>query len=186
VRGSAPGSVPGVPGGEKAKRRRKRRLAKPDPPQPEQGATTTVSKPSKDDIARERLEPLGEGERPLAVTIAAVVAVLIALSNLIGWIAGIEINGDPVPISAIALQGGVMLVAAVGMWYGRYWAVLGFQTLLALFIIIVSLALLTAESVVGALLAAALIVAAGTLFWFLVKALARLQMPERRPRAGGR
>jgi hypothetical protein len=174
-----------VAGREKTKRRRKRRLAKPAPPRPE-AAATAPPKPSKDDIARARLEPLEEGERPPAVTVAAVVAVLIAASNVIGRIAGIEINGEPVPITAIALQGGVMLVAAVGMWYGRYWAVLGFQTLLALFIVIVSLALLTAESVAGAVLALALIAAAGTLFWFLVKALARLQMPERRSRAGGR
>jgi hypothetical protein len=173
-----------VAGREKAKRRRKRRLAKPDPPHPEAVATAPTPKPSKDDLARERLEPLEEGERPLAVTIAAVVAVLIALSNVIGRVAGIEINGDPVPVSAIALQGGVMLVAAVGMWYRRYWAVLGFQTLLALFIVIVSLALLTAESILAAVLAAALVAAAGTLFWFLVKALARLQMPERRPPPG--
>jgi hypothetical protein len=175
-----------VAGREKAKRRRKRRLSKPEPSPPADAATTTAPKPSKDDLARERLEPLAEGERPLAVTIAAVVAVLIALSNVIGRIAGIEINGEPVPVSAIALQGGVMLVAAVGMWYGRYWAVLGFQTLLALFIVIVSLALLTAESVVGAVLAAALIAGASALFWSLVKALARLQMPERRGHAGGR
>jgi hypothetical protein len=183
---SRPGSFLDVAGRERAKRRRKRRLAKPTPPRPEAVATAPTPKPSKDDVARERLEPLDEGERPLAVTVAAVVAILIAVSNVIGRIAGIEINGKPVPVTAIAIQGGLMLVTGLGMWYARYWAVLGFQTLLAFFIVIVSLSLITAESIAGAALAGALVAAAATLFWFLVKALARLQMPDRRSRAGGR
>jgi hypothetical protein len=168
-----------VPGREKEKRRRKRRLARPAPSRPEPAATASAAKPSKDDIAREQLVPLREGERPVAVTVAAIVAGAIAISNVIGRLAGIEINGKPVPISAIAIQATLMLVTAVGMWYGRYWAVLGFQTLLALFIVIVSLSLIQAESIGGVLLAGALVGAAGTLFWFLVKALARLQMPTR-------
>jgi hypothetical protein len=169
-----------VAGREKAKRRRKRRLAKPAPP-PEPAAPAPAAKPSKDDVARAQLVPLREGERPTAVTIAAIVAAAIAISNIIGRLAGIEINGKPVPVSAVAIQATLMLIAAIGMWYGRYWAVLGFQTLLALFIVIVSLSLIKAESIGGVLLAGALVGAAGTLFWFLVKALARLQMPERRP-----
>ena len=43
-----------------------------------------------------------------------------------------------------------------------------------------SLLLMKAESVLGALLALAVIAAAGTMFWFLVKAMARIQMPDRR------
>ena len=74
-----------------------------------------------------------------------------------------------------------MTLMAVGLWRARYWAVLGFQTLLALLIVIWSLLLVKAETAVGALLATAIIALAGTMFWFLVKALARIQMPERRP-----
>ena len=146
-------------GREKAKRRRKRRMGA--------GVVTEQPRPaappakSKDDIARDRLVPLREGERPTVVTVAAIVA------------------------AAIAIQATLMLTAAIGMWYGRYWAVLGFQTLLAVFIVIVSLSLVKAESIAGVLLAGALIAAAGTLFWLLVKALARLQMPERRPPHSG-
>ena len=175
-------SFAGVTGREKAKRRRKRRLANPAPAPPEPVAAATAEKPSKDDIAREQLVPLHEGERPLAVTVAAIVATVIALSNIAGRIAGLEINGKPVPVSAVGIQAALMLSAAVGMWYGRYWAVLGFQTLLALFIVIISLSLIKAESIWGVLLAGALLAAAGTLFWTLVKAMARLQMPERRPK----
>ncbi len=77
----------------------------------------------------------------------------------------------------------ILLVVAWGMWRARYWAVLGMQTLLAITIIFAALGLVTATDAWAALLLAAIICAAGTLFWFLVKAMARIQMPER-PRAG--
>ena len=73
----------------------------------------------------------------------------------------------------------VICVVAVGMWQSKYWAVLGMQTLLAITIIIGSLGLVTATSIVAALVLVVMIAAAGTLFWFLVKAMARIQMPER-------
>ena len=65
------------------------------------------------------------------------------------------------------------------MWQARYWAVLGMQALLGLLIVILSLVLVTAEDVWGVLLILAIIVPAGTLFWFMVKAMARIQMPTR-------
>jgi hypothetical protein len=40
--------------------------------------------------------------------------------------------------------------------------------------------LVKAETVVQVLLLVVVIAAAGTMFWFLVKSLARLQMPDRR------
>jgi hypothetical protein len=135
---------------------------------------------AKDQAAREQLEPLREGERPLAVTIAAIVAALLALSNIVGLVAGIQIGDRSFSAGEVLPQAMLMLVAAVGMWYSRYWAVLGFQALLALLIILVSLALMTAGNVLAVVVALTIIGAAGTLFWFLVKALARIQMPEGR------
>jgi hypothetical protein len=41
----------------------------------------------------------------------------------------------------------------------------------------------TASSAGGAILLVAILAAAGTLFWFMVKAMARIQMPERPTRA---
>ena len=58
---------------------------------------------------------------------------------------------------------------------------LGFQTLLALLIVVWSLLLVKAETALGAVLAVGIIALAGTMFWFLVKALARIQMPDSRP-----
>jgi hypothetical protein len=53
------------------------------------------------------------------------------------------------------------------------------QTLLALTLVVASLQLVTALNLWAALLLVIIIAAAGTLFWFLVKAMARIQMPDR-------
>ena len=74
---------------------------------------------------------------------------------------------------------GLMLAMAWGMWRAKYWAVLGFQALLALAILVVALALTVASDVLTVVICLAVIVPAGTLFWFLIKALARIQMPDR-------
>jgi len=134
----------------------------------------------KNQAAREALAPLREGERPRAVTVAAIVAFVLAVANLVAYAAGLEVGGERPPVAVVAGQALVMLVAAWGMWRARYWAVLGMQALLGLLIVILALVALTAEDVFGALLLLAIILAAGTLFWFLVKAMARIQMPTRR------
>jgi hypothetical protein len=165
-----------VAGRQRGKRERKRRSRRTPAP-----AVASVEPPrkSRDDLARERLVPLEEGERPLAVTIAAVIAGLIALANVIGAAVGGSEAAGAIPFA------GLMTVAAIGMWRGRYWAVLGFQVILALTAIFSLLFLLVAaEHAVDILVAGVALAFSGTLFWFLVKALARIQMPERRPRAG--
>ena len=114
---------------------------------------------------------------------AAIVAAVLALSNLAGWIAGVQINDRKFSAGEVLPQATLMLVAAAGMWRARYWAVLGFQAILAILIILMSLLLFTAENVLAVVVSVAIIAAAGSLFWFLVKSLARIQMPESRPRA---
>jgi hypothetical protein len=136
---------------------------------------------SKDDRARDELEPLGEGERPRAVTIGAVIAAALAISNVVLYAAGAEPGGTRPTAAGTFLFAALLLVMAAGMWYARYWAVLGFEALLAVLIIVMSLLLVRAENLVSFLFAASIIAASGTLFWFLVKSLARIQMPERRP-----
>ena len=65
------------------------------------------------------------------------------------------------------------------MWRGRYWAVLGFQALLAISIVIAALALLFASNVEAVIRSVLIIVPAGVLFWYLIRAMARMQMPTR-------
>jgi hypothetical protein len=121
--------------------------------------------------------PLAEGERPLAVTIAAVTAGVLVVAYLIAF----AIGGGSIAAGAPFVV--VLAVAAWGLWRARYWAVLGFQVLLVVTLVNGFLFLLIRASE-PLEIAAALVVtgAAGVLFWFLVKAMARLQMPERRPR----
>jgi len=76
-----------------------------------------------------------------------------------------------------------LLLIAWGMWRSRYWAVLGMQTLLAIALILGALSLAGAGSVGAALILLVILAGTGTLFWFMVKAMARIQMPERPSRA---
>ena len=87
-----------MPGRQKAKRARKRRRAQPRAadgaaPAPA-SAPKPASKPSKDDIARERLVPLVQGERPLVVTIAAVITTGMAVSTFVLFALGVEVQNS--------------------------------------------------------------------------------------------
>jgi hypothetical protein len=132
----------------------------------------------RDEQARAALEPLAPGERPVAVTVAALVAGVAALANVIALV--VSYDADKTGKTANTILGAVILVVvATGMWRARYWAVLGMQALLAITMILSALALLTAVNAAAVLLALAILVLSGTLFWFLVKAMARIQMPTR-------
>jgi hypothetical protein len=133
---------------------------------------------AKADAVREGLEPLGPDERPTAITIAAIVAALIGLGNLILLLADSDLHNRSRVTGGIVFAA-LMFIAAVFMWRRAYWAVLGFQTLLALSIVISSLALLFAGNVEAVIRSLVIIVPAGVLFWFLIRAMARLQMPTR-------
>ena len=133
----------------------------------------------RDAEARAKLRPLAEGERPRAVTVAAILAGVAAPLNLLAAVA-VDFGGQSSSAVTFAvLQAVILLVAAVGMWRVRYWAVLGFQALLALQILILALALTRVERLWVGLVVLALIGLLGTMFWTLIRALARIQLPER-------
>jgi len=138
---------------------------------------------AKDEAARAALKPLAPGERPTAVTVGAVVAAVAVVANLVALVLAYD-SDESRKTFTTALGTVILVVVAVGMWRARYWAVLGMQTLLALTMVLSSLALLTAVNFRAALLAFVLVAGSGTLFWFLVKAMARIQMPPR-PGADG-
>ena len=168
------------------KRRKQRQRAAPAPDgagngaaeQPGGMARGYARGRAKDDAARAALEPLRPGERPTAVTVGAVLAAVAAIANLIALVAGYD-PGEPRKTYTTVAGLILLVVVAFGMWRARYWAVLGMQTLLALTIILSSLALLTAVNALAGLVAFVLVAGCGTLFWFLVKAMARIQMPPR-------
>jgi hypothetical protein len=134
---------------------------------------------AKDEEARAQLEPLAPGERPGAVTVAAVVAVLLAVAVMAGTLTGNDLSDRGGSLQGGLLIAGVLLLAAYGMWKARYWAVLGFQAFLAFQILVTSLALAVASSWYAALFCVVVIGLSGWLFWKLIRSMARLQMPER-------
>ncbi len=131
-----------------------------------------------DDMARKKLKPLQKGERPRTVTVAAIVAALLALSMIIPYLLGSNAIARVGPGLSIPLAT-LLLITAIGIWKVRYWALLGFQAYLALSIVVLSLALVTATSWYVAVATLTLILIVGALFWSLVKSLARIQISER-------
>jgi hypothetical protein len=133
--------------------------------------------------AREALEPLAEGERPTVVTIGAVVAALISISVVVGYASGVEVNGEQPRLPQVIAPAVIMGMMAWGMWHARYWAVLGFQLILVVILFSAFFGLVVGASSAAQILGTlALLAAAGTFFYFMVKAMARIQMPTRAPR----
>jgi hypothetical protein len=136
----------------------------------------------RDAAARAKLQPLAPGERPLAVTLAAILAAALGLANLILLAAGYEVDDGGQSVAGVLIFAALMAAAAIGMWQCRYWAVLGFEALLGVAIVFAALSLMVASNLVAVLLCLAIIAIASPLFWFLIRAMARIQLPARRPR----
>jgi hypothetical protein len=129
---------------------------------------------------RESLEPLAEGQRPLVVTIGAAISALIALSIVGGYLFGAEVDGEKPAVAQVLAPALLMGVMAWGMWRARYWAVLGFQLLLVLLIFSAFFGLaVEATSAAQVVATGGLLLVSGTFFFFMVKAMARIQMPKR-------
>ncbi len=132
----------------------------------------------RDEHARAALTPLAEGERPAALLVAVAVAALLAIGVAAGALTVHDLrrHGGSVP-------GGVFLTVvlaalAVGMYRRRYWAVLGFEALLAFQILVTSLALVIATTILAAAACLLSIGLGGWLFWKLVRVMGRLQAGE--------
>jgi hypothetical protein len=146
-------------------------------PAPEATRPKRLRGAAAEDAARAQLRPLAEGERPGAVTAAAIVATVAVPANLLASL--LTRNSTAAETRFTIIQCLVLAVAAWGLWRSRYWAVLGFQVLLALTCVIGAGMIALASNVLGAVVGLVLLVAAGALFWYLVRAMARIQMPRR-------
>jgi hypothetical protein len=133
---------------------------------------------ARDDAARAALEPLAEGERPTAVTAGALVAAALALAEIVSFAIAYD-PGENARILRSVIVVGLLGSMAWGMWRVRYWAVLGMQTLLGITIVYAAVAAMFAPNLNAVILLIAIILPAGALFWFLVKSMARIQMPQR-------
>jgi predicted tellurium resistance membrane protein TerC len=131
--------------------------------------------------ARAKLEPLEPDERPAAVTVAAIVsgvlALIFAVSAVLA-IAGVDASGRDIAPAPIIVFAAVFVGMTLGMWRARYWAVLGFQTLLLLVMVASALGLVRVSTVPEAVATLALLAGSATLFYFMIRALGRIQMPR--------
>jgi hypothetical protein len=134
----------------------------------------------RNDAIRAALEPLAPGERPWPLRVAVGLALVIAIGNIAQVIFGsrVKFGAAHTSVVGVAAFSLIMLVCAIGMWRKRYWALLGFEALLALVIV-----LFCFVDVARALIALVVIGAGGYLFFKLVRVLSRMQMPQ--PRRGG-
>jgi hypothetical protein len=162
--------------------RRKRKGRSGDGPSPRERMERGYAKAEvRNQEAREALEPLAEGERPPVVTIGAAMSALVALSIVAGYLAGVEVDGEKPRLAQVLAPALLMGIMAWGMWRARYWAVLGFQLLLVFLLFSAVYGLAVQVASVGQVAATlGLLAVAGTLFYFMVKAMARIQMPERK------
>jgi hypothetical protein len=132
---------------------------------------------------RAELEPLADGERPGAVTVGAVVSAVLALiftgSAIVAATGSVEISGEePSPVG-IALFAAGLWAMTWGMWKARYWAVLGFQVLLLIVLVLVALGMVSIATIPQLIASLLLLGGSGTLFYFMIRAMARIQMPDR-------
>jgi hypothetical protein len=128
----------------------------------------------RDEAVRASLEPLAPGERPGAVTVAAVAAAVLGLLLVVQ--AALD---DDAETRGLLVFAAVMFVAAAGMWKAQYWAVLGFEFFLGMTLVFAAVSLMFAGNVQGVVYSLVILALAATLFWKLVRAMARLQMPKR-------
>ena len=185
--GPAGGGEPAAPAQEAQPKRKEALPERTDPqpertdPQPEPTDAMTrgyARGRARDEAARAALEPLAEGERPRAVTVGALVAAALALAEVVSFAFGFS-PGEEGRIVRSVVAVGLLGTMAWGMWRIRYWAVLGMQTLLGITIVGAAAAAMFAANLQAVVLVLAIVLPAGTLFWFLVKSMARIQMPDR-------
>jgi hypothetical protein len=137
-----------------------------------------VSPARSDERTRAALTPLAEHERPTPLLVAVAVAGVLAVAVLasVATVHDLARHGGSLPGGIILA--GVLGGLASGMYQRRYWAVLGFEALLAFQIIVTSLALIVAETLPAAGLCALSIGLSGWLFWKLVRIMSRIQAGE--------
>jgi hypothetical protein len=134
---------------------------------------------SAEERARAALAPLGADERPAALLVAIAVCALVGVAVLVGALTVHDLSRHGGSIPGAAFLAAILALLAVGMYRRRYWAVLGFEALLAFQVIVTSLALVVASTIIAAALCALSVALGGWLFWKLIRVMGRIQAGER-------
>ena len=140
---------------------------------------------AREEQLRAGLTPLGDDERPVALSVAIVVCGLLAAGIIVGALTVSDLKSRGGSITAAVFIAGVLLMLARGMFLRRYWAVLGFEALLAFQVIVSSLALVVASTLLAAGVCLLTIGLGGWLFWKLIRVMGRIQAGEIAERGEG-
>jgi hypothetical protein len=130
----------------------------------------------RDALLRAQLQPLAPGERPRPLVVATVVAGLLAVAVLLGATTEHDLSSHGGSLYGGLFLAGVLAWLAGGMYNRRYWAVLGFEALIAFQIIVSCLALTVVSSLLVALFLVVVVGLGGWLFWKLVRVMGRIQV----------
>jgi hypothetical protein len=133
---------------------------------------------ARDERARAALRPLGAGERPGPLLTAIAVCALLAIAVVAGALSVHDLSRHGGSRPGAAFLALILLVLAQGMYRRSYWAVLGFEALLAFQILVTSLALVVASTVLAATACVVSIALGGWLFWRLIRVMGRIQAGE--------
>ncbi len=138
----------------------------------------------RDEAARERqaqpaLAPLGAHEHPRALAVAIAVCLALATGVIVGALTVHDLSRHGGSLPGAIFLAGVLAALAAGMYRRRYWAVLGFEALLAFQVIVTSLALVVAATIKAAAICLVAVGLGGWLFWKLVRVMGRIQAAER-------
>jgi hypothetical protein len=158
-------------------------MAEPGDSEGRQQPPQRVPRSERDELARAALAPLGEREWPVALRVAIAVCVLLAIAVLAGAASIHDLSRHGGSLPGAALLAVVLALLAQGMYRRRYWAVLSFEALLAFQIIVTSLALVVASTLLAAAVCLVSVLLGGWLFWKLVRVMGRIQAGEQRDRA---
>jgi hypothetical protein len=125
------------------------------------------------------IEPLRDGERPAALLVGVAVCAALVIAVIVTALTVSDLSRHGGSLPGALFIAAVLATLASGMYRGRYWAVLGFQALLAFQIIVTSLALVVASSWAAAAGCLASVALGGWLFWKLVRVLSRIAARDR-------
>ena len=154
---------------------RERARSEPSPA----GGDARSPRGERERLARAALSPLGDGEWPRALVVAIVICALLAIAVLVGAASIHDLRRHGGSLPGAALLAVVFALLAQGMYRRRYWAVLSFEALLAFQIIVTSLALVVASTILAGVVCLVSVLLGGWLFWKLVRVMGRIQAGEK-------
>jgi hypothetical protein len=131
----------------------------------------------KNIAAREALEPISTANRP-GIVLVACAWLLVACASIVYSLITADGKGVAAQRGSNALVLVIIVMAIVGTWQLKAWAILGTQTILALACVFTILAAALMPDLLVALLLVVSALVSGAIFYRMINVLARVQKAE--------